>query len=200
MSCQKVKVLIYIAERNLVLLMRAACETVCETVMIGAALGAMAMVPVGGFGIVVKDTEKRQATKTKQAKQELKKQHMQAMRQAASLSLVGAYSLQFLESPTYSVQWRNGLGPAGINYANFGNACLKGTEFDPNTSGAAIDVVDAASIKVNSVEGHSLSLEYSDKLGRFTPSSREDKEITQQKQCSYSLRNFGARSGLVYIN
>lgn len=175
-----------------------------DIAVIGAVLGTMAMIPVVGFGgciyYIDKRSEKNQAAEIKHAKQELTKQHMQAMRQAASQSLVGAYSLQFLESPTYTVRWMSGLGPAGDNYASFGNACLKGTEFDPNTSDAAIDIVNATTIKVNSIEGYSLNLEYSDKLGRFTPLSPEDKEVTQQKQCSYSLRNFGARSGLLYVN
>lgn len=175
-----------------------------DNMVLCAALGAAAMVPVGGIGgcvyYIVKRGDKEQAARIKHAKQELTKQHMQAMRQAASQSLVGAYSLQFLESPTYFVRWTNGLGPAGDNYASFGNACLKGSEFDPNTSGATINIVDATSIKVNSVDGYNLSLEYSDTLGRFTPSSPEDKEIAQQKQCSYGLRNFGAQSGLLYVD
>lgn len=116
---------------------------------------------------------------------DLKQMHRSAMSQAGAVSLVNAYDIQFLQVSEYR------LPPDGAyagTYAKFGNACLKGTKFDPSQKGTIVSQVSPVHVEVSTTQGERLGLFWNGI--KFFPRGPQDSAITDRYKCSYGMRGF----------
>lgn len=119
-------------------------------------------------------------------KGQLKDMHRAAMFQAAGVSLANAYDIQFLQSPEYRLTSEQYNG----TFARFGNACLKGTKFDPSHEGATVVQLDPLHVDVSAADGEKLGLYWSEPRAVFAPRGSNDELIADRYDCAYGMTQF----------